>query len=140
MHRPSLALDARMMGPLAHSPAAMLLPATLLACAAAGINEPGGESGPAVGSFTLAPVRSYEGAYRNHSLNTWGGALLHDQDNAEYPCHMFASLLSRAMVYMPGRQQPDCAPGVDKHGGAICPARCSAATVASRGGRGTAHR
>jgi hypothetical protein len=84
----SLTRDARM-GRLAHF--VLVLAVTPWACAAEVISEPGGESGPAVGSFTLAPVQSYTGAYRNHSLNTWGAALLHDQDNAEYPYHMFAS-------------------------------------------------
>ena len=34
------------------------------------------DTGPWVGVFKMAPAASALGAYRNDSLNTWGGALL----------------------------------------------------------------
>lgn len=127
------------MGRLAHF--VLVLAVTPWACAAAVISEPGGESGPAVGSFTLAPVRSYTGAYRNHSLNTWGGGAFarSGQCRVSVP-HVRLRVRRGLWPTCLGNQQPDRAPGVDKHGGAICHARCSVATLASWGGRGAAHR
>ena len=52
---------------------------------------PTAETGPAVGIFEMAPVRSVQGAYRNDSLNTWGGALLHVPEDPRWKYHMFAS-------------------------------------------------
>ena len=46
------------------------------------------DHGPAVGSFVLAPARSILGAYRNDSLNSWGGAMLHTPDDPQWPYHM----------------------------------------------------
>jgi hypothetical protein len=43
------------------------------------------DHGPAVGSFTLAPVRSVLGAYRNDSLNSWGGAMVHTPEDPLWP-------------------------------------------------------
>jgi hypothetical protein len=43
------------------------------------------DHGPAVGSFTLAPVRSALGAYRNDSLNSWGGAMVHTPEDTLWP-------------------------------------------------------
>ena len=37
------------------------------------------ETGPHVGSFKMAPAKTVLGAYRNDSLNSWGGALLSRQ-------------------------------------------------------------
>jgi hypothetical protein len=68
----------------------------MAACMAGGVGlamaaaDPG-DTGPAVGIFTLAPVPSFKGAYRNDSLNSWGGALLHAPEDTKYPYHMFAS-------------------------------------------------
>ena len=83
----------------------MLPPHRLLALAIAAValsSRPGrafaaaaadpGDRGAAVGSFDLAPAASWRGAYRNASLNTWGGALLHaPNDPKGYAYHMFAS-------------------------------------------------
>ena len=54
-------------------------------------SPPQPETGPRVGSFTMAPARSVLGAYRNDSLNSWGGALLHVPEDPRWPYHMFAS-------------------------------------------------
>ena len=50
-----------------------------------------GDHGQAVGTFKLAPARSILGAYRNSSLNSWGGSLIHVPEDKEWPFHMFAS-------------------------------------------------
>lgn len=49
------------------------------------------EHGPHVGSFVMAPAKSVLGAYRNDSLNSWGGALVHVPEDRRWPYHMFAS-------------------------------------------------
>jgi hypothetical protein len=49
------------------------------------------ETGPHVGVFEMAPAASALGAYRNDSLNSWGGALLHVPEDPAWPYHMFAS-------------------------------------------------
>ena len=61
------------------------------AVAAATAPPPAPETGPHVGSFEMRPAASALGAYHNSSLNSWGGALLHVEDDKTWPYHMFAS-------------------------------------------------
>ena len=85
----------------------MLLRAPVLVALATVSLAASQDHGPAVGRFKLAPVESVLGAYRNDSLNSWGGALVHTPEDPHWPCvgaHVSTSWKT-ALIRRQGRQR-----------------------------------